>query len=168
MIQGLHASSLVFADFTAVSEGLLANLSRRLPGVDAAGYPVRLHGTEYRLRVGLLRRQKRDLLVHLHLESKRVPFQTQLTGTVRLQEAPTRSRTKVIFEGSCSRNFASLSPTASTDAVRHFANESSRTLIDLLVRAIEGSQSVTMDATTVGSRTGGRPASEKPAAKRSD
>jgi hypothetical protein len=170
MIQGLHASSMVFADFTTVSGVLLANLSRRLPGIDAAGYPVRLHGAEYRLRLGPLHREKRALVARLDLESKGAPFQSQLTGTVKLLKVPVQSRTKVIFEGRCARNFGSLSSTASTDAVRHHANDSSRTILDLLVTAFEGPAAVPADGTAIASSTVGQAATTgaKPRTKTSD
>ena len=160
MIQGLHASSVVFADFAAVSGGSFANLSRQFPGIDGAGYLVSLNGDEYKLRLGLLHREKHDLVANLDLESKRVPFQSQLAGTVRLREADTRSRTKIIFEGRCARNFGSLSSAASTEAVRHLANDSSRNLLDLLVTALEGSATVPVDASAIA------PPTARPAARR--
>jgi hypothetical protein len=154
MIQGLHASSVVFADFAAVSGGSFANLSRQFPGIDGAGYLVSLNGGEYKLRLGLLHREKHDLVANLDLESKRVPFQSQLAGTVRLREADTRSRTKIIFEGRCARNFGSLPSAASTEAVRHLANDSSRNLLDLLVTALEGSATAPMESTVIAPPTG--------------
>src|SRR5260370_22935964 len=137
MIQGLHASSGVCADFGIVSGGSLATLRRWLPGIDSAGYPVRLHGDEYRLRLGQVHLERRDLVAQLHLESQRVPFQAQLSGTVRLQDVHKQLRTKVLFEGRCARNFGTPSSPASTEAVRLLANDSSRALLDLLVPAME-------------------------------
>jgi hypothetical protein len=153
LIQGLHASSVVFADFGALSGDLLANLRRTLPGIDSAGYPVSLHGDEYKLRLGQVHREKRDLVAHLHLESKSVPFQAQLTGTVRLQDAPKQSRTKVVFEGRCARNFGSLTSTASTETVRLLANDSSRALLDLLVTAMERTSNLPAAAPAVAPST---------------
>jgi hypothetical protein len=169
MIQGLHASSVVFADFAAVSGGSFANLSRQFPGIDGAGYLVNLNGGEYKLRLGLLHREKHDLVANLDLESKRVPFQSQLAGTVRLREADTRSRTKIIFEGRCARNFGSLPSAASTEAVRHLANDSSRNLLDLLVTALEGSATVPMESTAIAPPTGRQAARRtKAVTKKSD
>jgi hypothetical protein len=141
MIQGVHASSVVFADFKAVSGGLVAKLNRRLPGIDAAGHPVQIRGAEFKVRLGTARNEKRVFGVPLRLESNRVPFQPQLAGTLMLQQDATGLRTKVSFEGTCSRNFDGLSSTAPTEAVRHHANDFCRTLLDLLVTAIEGSLS---------------------------
>lgn len=149
MIQGLHASSVVFADFRTVSTDLLASLRRWLPGIDSAGYPVRLHGDEYRLRLGQVHLEKRDVVAQLHLESQRLPFQAQLTGTVRLQDAHKQSRTKVVFEGRCARNFGTPSSTASTEAVRLLANDSSRSLLDLLVTTMERPSGLAEDATAI-------------------
>jgi hypothetical protein len=142
MIQGLHASSVVFADFRAVSFDLLAGLRRQLPGIDSAGHPVRLRADDYKLRLGQVHHERSELVAHLHLESERVPFQTQMSGTVRLREDPKRSQTRVTFEGSCARNFGGLSSEAPTEAVRLLANDSSRALLDLLVTAIEKSSPV--------------------------
>jgi hypothetical protein len=158
MIQGLHASSVVFADFNSVTGDLLANLSRRLPGINAAGYPVRLNGAQYRLRVGLLHWEKRDLVANLDLKSDDVASQSQLTGTMRLQEAPRQSRTKVTFEGRCARNFGGGSSFETTEAVRHLANDSSRSLLELLVTALEASSKVSAQATAEGASTVGRAA----------
>lgn len=137
----MHASSVVFADFRSVSGDLVAKLSRRLPGIDAAGYPVRIRGAEFKVRFGPARNEKRAFVAPLHLVSSRVPFQPQLTGTLTLRQDTERLRTKVSFEGTCSRNFGGLSSTASTEAVRHQANDFCRTLVDMLVTEIEGSLS---------------------------
>jgi len=153
MIQGLHASSVVFADFGTVSRDLQASLRRWLPGIDSAGYPVRLHDDAYKLRLGQVHLERRDLVAQLHLESQRVPFQAQLTGTVRLQDVHKQSRTKVVFEGRCARNFGTPSSTASTEAVRLLANDSSRALLDLLVTAMERSSSLPEVTTAVVSST---------------
>src|SRR5260370_35102357 len=109
MIQGLHASSVVFADVGIGSGGFLATLRRWLQGIDSAGYPVRLHGDEYRLRLGQVHLERRDLVAQLRLESQRVPFQAQLSGTVRLQDVHKQLRTKGLFEGRCARNFGTHS-----------------------------------------------------------
>jgi hypothetical protein len=148
MIQGVHASSVVFADFRAVSGDLVAKLSRRLPGIEA-GYPVQIRGAEFKVRLGSVRNQKRVLHALLSLESNQAPFQPQLIGALRLQQ-DTVLRTKVSFEGTCSRNFDGLSSTAPTEEVRHHANDFCRTILDLLVTAIEGSVS---DAPLRGNRT---------------
>jgi hypothetical protein len=139
MIQGLHASSVVFADFNSVSSNLLANLNSRMPGINTAGYPVRLQGAEYRMRLGLLHWEKRDLLANLDLMFNDGSSQPQLTGTVRLQEAPKQARIKVTFEGRCARNFGMQSSAETTEAVRHLANDSSRSLLEMLVTALEAS-----------------------------
>lgn len=169
MIQGLHASSVVFADFGTVSGGLLAPLRRSLPGIDSAGYPVRLHGAEYKLRLGQVHLEKRDVVAQLHLESELVPFQAQLTGTLRLQDVHKQSRIKVVFEGRCARNFGSPSSTASTEAVRLLANDSSRALLDLLVTAMERSSNLRADVAAIASPTrrvaGGDSSQKKPGAK---
>lgn len=146
MIQGLHASSVAFADFSTVSDDLLANMRSLLPGIDSAGYQVRLHDDDYRLRLGQVHREKREVVALLNLESERLPFQAQLTGTLRLQDVPKQARIKVVFEGRCARNFGTLSSTASTEAVRLLANDSSRALLDLLVTAIERSSTPPADA----------------------
>jgi hypothetical protein len=140
MIQGVHASSVVFADFRALSGDLVAKLSRRLPGIEAAGYPVGIRGAEFKVRLGSVRNEKRVLHALLSLESNQAPFQPQLIGALRLQQ-DTVLRTKVSFEGKCSRNFDGLSSTAPTEEVRHHANDFCRTILDLLVTAIEGSVS---------------------------
>ena len=140
MIQGVHASSVVFEDFSAVSGDPVAKLNRRLPGIDAAGYPVQLRGVDFKVRLGPTRKEKRVVVIPLILESSRSPFQPQLMGLLMLWE-DTGSRTKIGFEGKCSRTFDGLSSTASTEAVRHHANEFCRTLLDVLVTAIEGSPS---------------------------
>jgi hypothetical protein len=139
MIQGLHASSVVFADFDRVTANLLANLNGQLPGINGTGYGLRLQGAEYRLRLGLLHWEKRDLVANLDLRFKDATSQPQLTGTVRLQETPKQSRTKVTFEGRCARNFGSLSSDQTTETVRHLANDSSRSVLELLVSALEAS-----------------------------
>jgi hypothetical protein len=139
MIQGLHASSIVFADFSALSQGLLADLNHRLPGVTNAGYPLRLNGTEYRLRLGQIQVAKSYLALRLDLESNRLPFKPQLTGTVRLEKEPKLPRTKVVFQGKCARDFGSHTAAATTEAVRSLANESSRAILHLLVTAMEAS-----------------------------
>jgi hypothetical protein len=141
MIQGVHASSVVFADFRAVSGDLVARLSQRLPGIDTAGHPVQIRGVEFKVRLGPARNEKRVFGAPLRLESTRVPFQPQLTGTLTLRQDTTGLRTKVSFEGTCSRTFDGFSSTAPTEAVRHHANDFCRTLLDLLVTAIEGSLS---------------------------
>jgi hypothetical protein len=156
MIQGLHANSVVFADFSSVSSDLLANLSTRLPGINTAGYQVRLQGAEYRLRLGLIHWEKRELVANLDLRFKDATSQPQLTGTVRLQEVPKQSRTKVTFEGRCARNFGMHSSAETTEAVRHLANESSRSLLDLLVTALEASPKVSADPTVEGASTARR------------
>jgi len=153
MIQGLHASSVVFADFDIVSGGFLTTLRKWLPGIDSAGYPVRLHGDEYRLRVGQVHLEKRDLVAQLQLESPSVPFQAQLTGTVRLQSFPKQPRTKVVFEGRCARNFGTHASPASTEAVRLLANDSSRALLDLIVTAMERPSNLPVDVAAVVSST---------------
>jgi len=145
MIQGLHASSVVFADFNIVSGSCLATLRRGLPGIDSAGYPVRLHGHEYRLRLGEVHLEKHAWVAQLQLESLQVPFQAQLTGTVKLQDVHVRSRTKVVFEGRCARNFGTFSSDASTEAVRLLGNDSSRALLNLLVMAMERPSHLAVD-----------------------
>src|SRR5260370_12758656 len=152
MIQGLHASSVVFADVGIGSGGFLATMRRWLQGIDSAGYPVRLHGDEYRLRLGQVHLERRDLVAQLHLESQRVPFQAQLSGTVRLQDVHKQSRTKVVFEGRCARNFGTPSP-ASTEAVRLLANDSSRALLDLLVTAMERPSNLPGELAAIGPPT---------------
>jgi hypothetical protein len=138
MIQGVHASSVVFADFAAASADLLEKLSRRFPAIGMAGHPLGIRGAEFRVRLGSVRNEKRAYGATLTLESNRAPFQTQLIGTLTLRQE-TGSRTSVDFEGKCSRNFNGMSSTASTEAVRHQANDFCRTLLDMLVNAIEGS-----------------------------
>jgi len=168
VIQGLHASSVVFADFNSVSRDLLANLISRLPGINAAGHPVRLHGTQYTLRVGSVRWEKRDLVANLDLKFNDVPFPSQLTGTVRLQEVPKQPRTTVTFEGRCARNFGSLASDETTEAVRRLANDSSRALLEVLVTALEASAKLSPDVAVVrGPDAKGAPGSvPKPRRKR--
>jgi len=162
MIQGLHANSVVFADFNRVSSNLMAHLSGQLPGINGAGYPVRLQGAEYRLRLGLLHWEKRELVANLDLNFKDAESQPQLTGTMRLQEIPKQARTKVTFEGRCARNFGSVSSDETTEAVRHLANDSSRNVLELLVTALEASTKLSADAPMAGisipSRSNGGPA----------
>ena len=161
MIQGLHAGSIVFADFNSVSADLLGHLSSRLPGINTTGYPVRLNGSEYRLRLGLLHWEKRDLVANLDLKSDDVPSQSQLSGTLRLQEIPKRSSTKVTFEGRCARNFGNVSSAESTEAVRHLANDSSRNLLELIVTALDASPAVSAAPSVVRASTA-RPAAGVP------
>jgi hypothetical protein len=141
MIQGVHASSVVFAEFRAVSVDLVAKLNRRLPGIDAAGYPVRLRGAVFKVRLGPVHKEKRDVVAPLRLESSRVPFEPQLVGLLTLRQDTTGSRTKISFEGKCSRTFDGFSSTASTEALVHHANGFCRTMLDLLAMAVEGSPS---------------------------
>jgi hypothetical protein len=143
MIPGVRASSLVFSDFEAVSGVMTTNLSRKLPGIDAAGHAVKFHGAKFTMRLGPMRKQKRDLIAHLHIGSAKVPSQAALMGTLTLREDAIRSRTKVSFEGTCSRNFdgLDLSSAASTEAVLHQANDFCRVLLEVLVKAIEATPS---------------------------
>jgi hypothetical protein len=146
MIQGLHASSVVFADFSRVTNNLLANLNGQLPGINGTGYRVRLQGAEYRLRLGLLHWERRELVANLDLKFEDASSQPQLTGTVRLHETPKQARTKVTFEGRCDRNFGSLSSDQTTETVRHLANDSSRSVLELLVSALEASTKESPDS----------------------
>jgi hypothetical protein len=141
MIQGVHGSSVVFAEFRAVSGDLVAKVSRSLPGIEGAGYPVRLRGAAFRVRLGPVHKEKRDVVAALRLESSRVPFEPQLVGLLTLREDATGSRTKISFEGKCSRTFDGFSSAASTEALVHHANGFCRTLLDLLAMAVEGSPS---------------------------
>ena len=170
MIQGVHASSVLFVDFTGVSARQLAISAVGLPDMDAGGHPARLHGADYRLRLGPLHKERRDLVADLHVESQQVPFQSQLNGALRFQKVPKSSRTNVIFVGSCARNFGGLSSAESTEDVRHLANEFCRTLLDMLVLAMEAQPSVApepADVKALSARTLGRAASNgtRPAIK---
>jgi hypothetical protein len=136
MIQGVHASSVVFAGFAGVPDSI-ARLGAQLPGIDAAGHPIRLQGNDFTLRLGPAHKEKGYLVAHLHMGSKENPFQAQLDGLLSFHESTTRSRTTVTFDGRCARTFGGLSSVETTEEVRHVANEACRAVLQALVTAIE-------------------------------
>lgn len=138
MIQGVHASSVVFAGFAGVPDAI-ARIGGELPGIHSAGHPIRLQGNDFTLRLGPARKEKGYLVANLHMGSKENPFQAQLDGLVSFHEATTRSRTTVTFDGKCARAFGGQTSGETTEAVRHVANEACRTVLHVLVTAIERS-----------------------------
>ncbi len=138
MIQGVHASSVVFAGFAGVPDAI-ARLGGQLPGIEAAGHPIRVQDNDFTLRLGPARKEKGYLVVNLHMGSKEAPFQAQLDGLLSFHEATTRSRTTVTFDGRCARGFGGQTSGETTEAVRHVANEACRAVLQVLVMAIERS-----------------------------
>jgi hypothetical protein len=138
MIQGVHASSLLFAGFAGVPDAI-ARLGGQLPGIEAAGHAITLHGSDFTLRLGPARKEKGYLVTNLHMGLKETPFQAQLDGVLSFHEATTRSRTTVTFDGRCARTFGGQNSGETTEAVRRVANEACRTVLQVLVTAIERS-----------------------------
>lgn len=140
MIQGVHASSVVFAGFGGLPDAI-SRVGGQLPGIESAGHPIRLQGNDFTLRLGPSRKEKGYLVAHLHMGSKETPFPAQLDGLLSFHEATTRSRTTVTFDGRCARTFGGLTSGESTEEVRHVANEACRAVLQVLVTAIERSAS---------------------------
>lgn len=158
MIQGVHASSLVFAGFAGVPDAI-ARLGGQLPGIEAAGHPITVHGSDFTLRLGPARKEKGYLVANLHMGLKETPFQAQLDGLLSFHEATTRSRTTVTFDGRCARTFGGQNSGETTEAVRRVANEACRTVLQVLVTAIERSA-------TAAEPIGAAPAQRAPATSR--
>jgi hypothetical protein len=146
MIQGVHASSVVFLDLHGVT-GALARLGERLPGVDGSGHEISLGNATWVLRIGAVRAERHALFCGLHVAPIEQPNLPELKGVLHFQEVPgtparkgvrATGRIKVTFEGSCVRLFASLPAGAPTDKVLHVANDHARRILDLVVNAIEG------------------------------
>lgn len=136
MIQGLHVSTVVFADLKATTLEL-GRLAVRLPGVNAEGHPVMLGEFACRVRIGDTRQERHAVICSLQMELADQPFRPQLKGTLRFQEVAGRPRTKVTFEGAYARALLSLPQIARNDEARHAANEQARQVIDIIVRALE-------------------------------
>lgn len=138
MIQGVHASSVLFAGFGEVP-GAIARIDAQLPGIGAAGHPIRLQDADFELRLGPARKERGFLVANLHLGVNDGHFRSQMDGLLSFREAPTRSRTNVTFDGRCARGFGGQASGDSTEAVRHVANDVCRTVLQVLVTAIEKS-----------------------------
>ncbi len=136
MIQGVHANSVVFIDLHTAA-GALARLGERLPGIDGSGHRVDLGDATWILRIGGVRPERHALCCGLQLAPVDEPFRPQLKGGLRFQEVPGRARIKASFEGASSRAPALLPAMASTEDVRHAANEHARRILDLIVNALE-------------------------------
>ena len=133
MLQGVHADTIIFADYHHTRSSLLGGGSL----LSQSGREIELQGTpprRFRVRARALREVGKAFSWELQLHEGR--YGSAPVMTVDLTFAPYAANTKVTLRGTTARN---LSPASATqdERSRRLANQYARALLDRIAGGIE-------------------------------
>jgi hypothetical protein len=138
MIQGVHAETIVFAQYEKAAQFVLA---RSLPSIGIAsqfgGREVELRGTRPRMsRVRVTDVRERARAISCQLEVHDVTRLYAPLMRIELSFVPDGANTRVNLTGATARDLAPASSMQQTTS-RGLANEYARGLLDQIAKAIE-------------------------------
>lgn len=133
MLQGVHADTIIFADYHHTRSSLLGGGSL----LSQSGREIELQGTpprRFRVRVRGMREVGKAISCELQLHEGKQGSAPLMA--VDLTFAPDNANTRVRLRGATARNLSPASPTQD-DLSRRLANQYARALLDQIANGIE-------------------------------
>lgn len=133
MLQGVHAETIIFANYQHTRSSLLDGGSL----LNRSGSEIELHGTlprRFRVRVRAMREVGKAISCELQLHEGKQGSAALMT--VDLTFAPDSANTRVKLRGAAARNLSAASSTQE-ELSRRLANQYARALLDQIAKGIE-------------------------------